>query len=480
VVRAEHAPVGGRRRVKRPIAIIGGGLAGLAAALRLVEAGCRPVLIEARKRLGGRAASFADSRTGLMLDNGQHVVLGCCTNLIDFYDRLGVLDLIQWHRTLYWTKGRGLIDTTRAGLLPAPLHMTGSLRRMNMFSREEKRSIARGMWRLIRLGSKGRLRWMDRTFAEFLAECGQPESVVRGFWNTVILSACNADVAQVDAAAAIMAFQEGFLVNRWSYTLGLATVPLSRMHEPAGSLIEQGGGEIRLGASARAIAYDGERITGMVTDEGLIEASAVIAAVPFDRLDALVSRPMRAADQRLTRLDQIEHSPILSVNLLFDRKIMELPHLVLVEHGVHWLFNRGVDEDGRQLVHAVISAADAWMPLSEEEIVRRVMNDVHHVLPGVRGIELVAVRAVKEKRATFAATPRVEQHRPRAAPGYVGMGGGGIPNLYLAGDWCDTGWPATMESAVRSGYAAAAAITGQGGVIDDVPPSWLARRLGLK
>jgi zeta-carotene desaturase len=466
--------------VRRPIAIIGGGLAGIAAALRLLEADCRPIVIETRRRLGGRATSFADPRTGLILDNCQHVLLGCCTNLIDLYDRLGVLDLIRWHRTMHWTKGRGLIDRMRAGLLPAPLHLAGSLRRMSMFTRAEKSDISRAMRRMIRLGGKGRLQWRDRTFAEFLAEQEQPDSIVRDFWNTIIVSACNLHVHRVSAAMAMMVFQEGFLANRWSYTMGLSTVPLIELYDPAARMIEEGGGEIHLGTSARAIAYDGKRITGVVTEAGFIEAAAVISAVPFDRLDGLVSDLMRAADLRLTCLDKFEVSPILGVHLLFAQPVMELPHLVLVDRGVHWLFNKGLDEAGRQLVHAVISAADAWMPLSEDEIVRRVLEDVHHALPGARGMEPVAARAVKEKRATFAPTPESDQYRPGAAPGYVGMGGGGIANLYLAGDWCDTGWPATMESAVRSGYAAAAAITGQGGVIGDVPPSWLARRLGLK
>ena len=466
--------------MKRPIAIIGGGLAGIAAALRLLEADCRPTIIETRKHLGGRATSFADPRTGLILDNCQHVLLCCCTNLIDLYDRLGVLDLIRWHRTLNWTRGRGLIDRMRAGLLPAPLHMAGSLRRMSMFSRDEKRAIARAMRRLVRLGGKGRLEWRDRTFAEFLAEQEQPESIIRDFWNTVIASACNLDVHRVSAAMALMVIQEGFLANRWSYTMGMLTVPLLDLYVPAARMIEEGGGEIHLGTSARAIGYDGKRITGVVTEAGLIEAAAVISTVPFDRLDALVSDIMRAADLRLTCLDKLEISPILGAYLLFEEPVMELPHLVLVDRGVHWLFNKGLDEDGRQLVHAVISVADEWMPLAEDEIVRRVLEDLYHALPGARGIAPIAARAIKEKRATFAPTPESDQYRPGVAPGYVGMGGGGIPNLYLAGDWCDTGWPATMESAVRSGYAAAAALTGQGGVIDDVPPSWLARRLGLK
>jgi len=159
---------------------------------------------------------------------------------------------------------------------------------------------------------------------------------------------------------------------------------------------------------------------------------------------------------------------------------MELPHLILPGGGVQWLFNKGIDEQGRQYIHAVISAADEWMTLDEDEIIDRVVRDIHDAVPKSIGLRPVQARSIKEKRATFAATPQAEPWRPSAAAGYVGVGGGGIENLFLAGDWCDTGWPATMEGAVRSGYAAAAAITGVEGLIEDVPPGLFARWLGLR
>jgi zeta-carotene desaturase len=466
--------------VKRRVAIIGAGLAGIAATMRLLEAGCEPVLIESRKRPGGRATSFVDPRSGRVLDNCQHVLLGCCTNLLDLYERLGVADLIEWHRTLHWTAGHGVVEPMAAGRLPAPLHLAGSFRRFSLLDRAAKGHIRRAMWRLIRLGPRGRLAWRGRTFAEFLRDCGQPDEVVRRFWSTIVVSACNLGVDRVAAPVAMHVFQDGFLANAWSYTMGLSAVPLLDLYDPAVEAIEAAGGALRLGTPARSIAFDGRRVTGVVTEDGVVEASAVIAAVPFDRLHRLTSEVMRRADTRLAGLDEIEVSPILAVHLHFDFPVMEHPHLVLVERGVDWLFNKGEDESGRQHVHAVISAADAWMDLDEAEIVRRVMEDVHHAVPAARGLEPAEARAVKEKRATFAATPEFEERRPRVAPGYVGLGGGGIENLFLAGDWCDTGWPATMEGAVRSGYAAAAALTGEGGLVDDVPPSWLARRLGLR
>lgn len=469
--------------MKKRIAIIGGGLAGLAAAVWLCEAEHDVVVIETRKKLGGRATSFVDPRSGEVLDNCQHVLMGCCTALMDFYDRLGVLDAIEWHRTLYWAREHGEVDTMTAGWLPAPLHFAGSFRRMRLFDRAEKRAIARAMWRMIRMGAKGRVSWTHRTFTEFLDECAQPPRVVRCFWNAVIVSACNMPADRVNAAHAIQVFQDGFLANKWSYTMGLATVPLWELYDPAAALIEQNGGQLRLGVSVRDIAYDGTRVTGVVTDEGMVEAAAVIAAVPPDRLAKLVSGTMRNTDVRLTKLDEIAFSPILGVHLRFDQPVMDLPHLVLPDHGVQWLFNKGIDEHGSQHLHAVISAADEWLGLTEDEIASRVMDDLHRALPKSKGIEPQAVRAVKEKRATFAAVPGVDDLRPSSAPGTIGLGGGGISNLFLAGDWCDNGWPATMEGAVRSGYAAAAAVIDDAdwsGDVEDVPPGALASMLGLR
>ena len=466
--------------MRRRIAIVGGGLAGIAAALQLVEADCQPIIIESRKILGGRATSFVDPRSGEVIDNCQHVLMGCCTNLIDLYDRLGVLDKIDWHRTLYWTHSHGEIDCVKASRLPAPLHLALSFARMGVLQRSERRQVRRAMWRMIRLGSKGRLVWSDRTFAQFLSDCRQDESTIAKFWKTVIVSACNLDVSRVCAAHAIQVFQEGFMANRWSYTMGLATVPLVELYQSAGVALKEAGGEIHLGRPARAIAYDGRRVTGVVTGDGVIEAAAVISAVPFDRLDKLISDTMRAADARLAALDRFEFSPILGVHLWFGQPIMELPHLILPGRGVQWLFNKGIDEQGRQYIHAVISAADEWMKLDEDEIVDRVVRDIHDAVPKSIGLKPIQARSIKEKQATFAATPEAEQWRPGASAGYVGVGGGGIENLFLAGDWCDTGWPATMEGAVRSGYAAAAAITGVGGLIEDVPPGVFARCLGLR
>jgi len=472
------------------VAVVGGGLAGIAASLRLAEAGVRVTLIETRPRLGGRATSFVDPRSGLTLDNCQHVVMGCCTNLIDLYRRLGVLDRITWQHSTWWADPPGAPRELKPGFLPPPLHFTGSFLRFGVLSFAERRAVGRAMWRLIRIGLAGRERWRGRVFGDVLTETKQPRAAIERFWEPIVTSACNLPCDRVDAASAAQVFQEGFLASRFASAVGLSTVPLVELYDPAAALLEEAGGEVRLGVSAKALSFEGDRLSGVVTDEGFVKASAIVSTVPPDRLAKLCSETLRRADRRLAKLDALRTSPILGVHLFFDRPVMTTPNLVLPGRAVHWLFDKGLDESGRHHVHAVISAADEWMELDEADIARRVMDDVRWAYPDATGgggapLDAVEVRAVKEKRATFAVEPGVEALRPGAAPDLVGTGAG-CRNLYLAGDWCRTGWPATMEGAVRSGYRAAHAVTGDGaggehrGVAPDLPIGRFSRMLGLR
>ncbi len=446
----------------------------MAAALRVAEAGDIPIVIETRKRLGGRATSFRDPRDGQLLDNCQHVMMGCCTNLMDFYERLGVGDSFEWHTETYWANPPHEPDVMRPGILPAPAHFTGSFLRMRFLDLRMKREIARAMRRMIRIGLAGRNAYVDRTFLEFLQETGQSAEVIDLFWRVVVVSACNLDVDEVGASFAMQVFQEGFLSHPFASAVGLSRIPLEQLYDPFESVLEDVGGSLHMGTSAMGIAFDGARVRGCVTSDGVIDGAAVISAVPFDRLSRLCSKAMVDADARLRGLDAIEVSPILGVHLFFDARIMTLPHLVLPGRATHWLFNKGMDADGRQHVHAVISGADDWMACTEDEIVNRVLEDIHWALPASRGLKPSACRSVKEKRATFRAVPGFDRRRPSAESGL------GIDNLAIAGDWADTGWPATMEGAVRSGYRAAAAVCACDGLVADLPISLGGRLLGLR
>lgn len=460
----------------RTALIVGGGIAGLACAVRLAERGVGVTILETRKKLGGRATSFKDVRTDRWLDNCQHVVLGCCTNYLDLLERLGVRDKIRWYDTQYWIEEGGRVSRVGPGIFPAPAHFTESFLRASFLTLGEKLQIGRACARIMRVD---RREYRDQTFGTFLSRCGQSERVIRRFWAPVVVSACNLDVARVSASVALHVFQEGFLAARASADIGVPSVPLLELYEQAERRLAQAAtpGRVLLGSAAERIDESG--VT--TTDGERVEADVVICAVPVERVNRLVDAAVRARDARFARLDEFGHSPILGVHMTFDRAVLPemsgsgsgetLPHAVLVDRPTQWLFRK---DDAGTRIHAVISAADDWLALSEEQVGERVLADIHACVPTSVGAKLLEVRAVKEKLATFAPVPGIESLRP---------GPIGDARIILAGDYTDTGWPATMEGATRSGYAAAAAALGVPAkdlIVASLPVAPLASVLGLR
>lgn len=443
------------------IIIIGGGLAGLSTAVRLAEHNQPVTLIETRQRLGGRATSFVDPKTGDVLDNCQHVLMKCCTSLIDLYDRLGVGGRMTWHDTLYFANAQGHIDVLKPDPLglPAPLHLTRSMMGFKNLTWPEKIAIGKAVRAIMRIGKAGREQYQNTSFAEFLQAMKQPPGAIKKYWDVVIVSACNEQLDQCSAAYAMQVFQEGFLNHEDSYQMGVSDVPLLDLYDPAEKLIEEAGGKLMLTSGARRFIDDGQRITGVeLSSDEVIEGDLFISAVPFDRLGKLASDAMKAQDPRLQQLDQIQVSPIIGIHLFFDapegesNPVIDLPHLVLMESPLQWMFNKGIENLNGQTVqhlHGVISGAHDLVDQPADELIAMAVRELRQVLPNLRKVELIHGRAVKEKRATFAVKPGIDAYRPQAT--------GSIDNLILAGDWTDTGWPATMEGATRSGYTAAAA-----------------------
>ncbi|MAE61404.1 MAG: carotene 7,8-desaturase [Planctomycetaceae bacterium] len=475
--------------------VMGGGLAGIAAALRLAEAGVTVTLIETRRRLGGRATSFEQRDAEQTVDNCQHVLLGCCTNLIDLYERLGVADLIEWHDRLHFFDKAGTHDVMKADGLPAPLHLMRSLRGFGTLSRAEKQAIGRAMWAIMRAGESGREAAAGRSFGDWLREHGQPARAVERFWAVILISALNQTPDRSSAKYAMQVFQDGFLAHRRAWGMGVSSVPLVRLYDAAGGAIESRGGRVMLGCSIDGIEFDGTDVSGVrVGDGSVVRGDAYVSALPFDRLDRVVSDELRAADARLARLDEFEVSPILGIHLWFEGEVTDRAHLVFVDSPLQWAFNKGVDAaTGQQYLHGVISAADDWVGEPAEVITAMAMRELAAYVPAAgEAVRLVRSRVIKEKRATFSPSPGVDALRPPpgppgpAAPPEVPaeLAGAaqnsraeGVGNLYLAGDWCDTGWPATMEGAVRSGYAAAGVVCGESLLIDDLKPGWVYRML---
>lgn len=427
------------------VIVVGGGIAGIAAAVALANAGRRVVLVEARRRLGGRAGSFVDVQRGEVLDNCQHVTLGCCTQYLELCRLLGVEEAFAWEDRQWWVEVGGRSTMLEPGLLPAPLHYAGSFLGASFLSLEDKLAIGKAFVHLALVDGAA---MRSVTFGDYLRTLEQPPTTLARFWNPVVVSACNLSPQRVSAALAIKVFQDGFLVSRRAGRIGLPTVALSSLYDATGGLLAASGGEIMFGAAAERVMPTSVDLA----DGRRLRARQVICALPLEKAGGVVVDGEGREDDRLGPLmRELTFSPIVGVHLAFDRCVLTTPHAVLVDVMTQWLFRKSAD--GRR-IHAVISAGDELVEQDQETILRKVVSDIRACFPGAERATLEWGRAVKERRATFAGTPGFEEARaglPALARGRV----------LLAGDYTNTGWPATMEGAARSGFdAAAAALAG--------------------
>jgi squalene-associated FAD-dependent desaturase len=411
------------------VLIAGGGLAGLAAAAALGNSGFEVDLFESRPFLGGRATSYAvpaaDGQPEEVIDNCQHILLRCCVNLLDFYTRLGVRDRIKFYREFYFLEPGGRISVLKRGRLPAPFHFTGSFLRMHCLSRADKRSIAKALYALRR--ERTRRKDLDRiSMLDWLLQKRQTPHAIDRFWRQVLVSAVNEDLDKMAAIHGFQVFWMGFLARADSYEMGVPAVPLGQLY---GAEAWKRIGNVRIHFRSPVERVDddgftvaGERRTG----------DHYICALPFERLEAVgLSAP------------KFEHSPITGVHLWFDREVTTLPHATLLDRTMQWMFNK---DSGRYL-QLVVSASRDLTNLSRSEIIDIAIGDLRLYFPRVKDATLVKAHVIKEQRATFSAAPETEALRPTPESG--------LPRVFLAGDWTRTGWPATMEGAVRSGYLAA-------------------------
>ena len=413
------------------VIVIGGGLAGLSAAAALASAGFRVQVFEARPFLGGRATSFPlapSEEDSELIDNCQHVLLRCCVNLLDFYERLGVRDRIRFYREFYFIEPGGRISTLRRGALPAPLHFTGSFLRLRFLSTSDKLAIARGLMALRReRASRGDL---DRiTMHDWLREKRQPPRAVERFWRQVLLSAINEDIDRMAARHGFQVFWLGFLARSNGYEMGVPAIPLGELYRTE---LWRQAGDVTLRLRAPVERIDAQ---GIAAGGELHSADYYICALPFERLPAL-GLPAPA----------FEHSPITGIHLWFDRPVTNLPHATLLDRTLQWMFNKS---EGRYL-QLVVSASRGLAGENRADIIALAVRELGEFFPRVREARLEKAHVIKELRATFSAAPGTEALRPQS--------GTGRPDLFLAGDWTRSGWPATMEGAVRSGYLAAEAV----------------------
>jgi squalene-associated FAD-dependent desaturase len=436
--------------IERPsVTVAGGGLAGISAACDLAEAGLKVTLVEKRPFLGGRAYSYLDKRSRVEVDNGQHVFLGCCTGYIGLLKRLGV-----WHKAYLQRRLHvRVIDKVwgesalRSERLPPPLHLLPSLLRFRSLSPAEKARAAYAMARIRSLDRSAHPELDDVTFADWLRAHGQTENAVRGFWNLIVLPTLNGDITTVSADLALMVFQEGFLRDRDGANVGWSRVGLSALlAEAAREYIESRGGQVLLDSAISGVGVEeGRAVAG-----GPVEPSdyLVLAADPRS-LTALLPKTLRE-EPFFARIEAIATSPIVNVHLWYDRPVTEIEFAAFLNTPLQWVFNKsklwGEEGDG-QYLDISLSGADEFVDLPAREIIELFGREMQSLFPAARTAQIKRALVVKQRDATFAARPGVGRLRPaQRTP---------VGNLFLAGDWTATGWPATMESAVRSGRLAA-------------------------
>jgi zeta-carotene desaturase len=422
------------------VIVIGGGLAGLATAAALGSSGYHVRLFESRPFLGGRATSYElNTESGTeTIDNCQHILLRCCHNLLNFYNRLGVLEDVRFYREFFFIEPGGKRSAFRAGMLPAPAHFTGSFLSLTFLNLTEKIAVARA-FHAIRSEYGKRADLEHISMQQWLEEKRQPARAIERFWRQVLVSAINEELPRMAASHGLQVFQLGFLQSSNAYEMGVPAVPLGQLYgSEAWKKIGQV--EIHSRSPVDQVRIENGRVLSIRAGGDDLHADAYISALPFERAGAML--PELNLD-----LSSFEHSPITGIHLWFDRPITDLPHATLLDRTIQWMFNKS---EGRY-IQLVVSASRSLTPMPRAEIIELAVTELAEFFPAVREAKLEKAHVVKEVRATFSALPNLESYRP--------LGRTAIPNLFLAGDWTRSGWPATMEGAVRSGYLAAEAVS---------------------
>jgi len=428
------------------VVVVGGGLAGIAAALECSVAGADVTLVEARDWLGG--ATFSIRRNGLVLDNGQHVFLRCCTEYTALLQRLGVFHLtsMQPRLRIPVLLPGGRRSTLAAASLPAPLHLGPSLLRYSPLRLADRVNLARAVLPMRRLDPADPA--LDcTTLAAWLAAHGQSPRALEALWNLIALPTLNLPADQASLAAAVKVFRTGLLDDRRAADIGVASVPLSRLHgEPARAALTAAGVDVLTGVRVRRL--DRARDWQVGWNDGGREADAVILAVPHQRAGALLEAAGAGPQPYRYGLGS---SPIVNIHLVLDRRVLAEPFAAALRSPLQWLFDRTrpAGLSSGQCLAASISAANGLTGMRRDEIARSAFGELRRLIPLARWARLEDAIVTRDPHATFRAVPGSAALRPGPVTA--------LPGMFLAGAWTATGWPATMEGAVRSGVRAARA-----------------------
>ncbi|MGC9199258.1 MAG: hydroxysqualene dehydroxylase HpnE [Acidobacteriaceae bacterium] len=495
------------------VLILGAGAAGLAAAVALSGAGASVCLLERKPFVGGRAYSYTHPALNEVIDS-QHVLLGCCTNLIDLCRLAGSAEHIRWYdRITFLEPSRADAPARRseiaAGSLPAPAHNTLSFLRAPMLSLVDKSRIAIGLLEFLR-GYPAR---DDEPFSAWLRRTRQSERAIRHFWEPIVVGTLNDTFERCSTRYAGQVFHESFLNSAAGGRFGIPSQPLSEFYGWVARLAQQQGTVLRYRTSVERMERLPNGLWQVVALDGCGRVARhtgpnLILALPFEQTARLLATLPEGSPQRqhiLPLLQHFTHAPITTIHLWLDREVTDLEHAAFLDTRIQWLFNKSAirgKKDVRRLegvegvadgenrlgqrsaqgpaeghyLELVISASHAEIQQRPDEILRSAMAELASFFPEVRRAKLLKSTVLKEARATFSVTPGLDRFRPKAdAPG---------ENLFLAGDWTESGWPSTMEGAVRSGRLAAEAVARATGndarfLVPGLPPTGLTRWLSV-
>jgi squalene-associated FAD-dependent desaturase len=448
------------------VAIAGGGLAGLAAACALSDAGFRVTVFEKRPFLGGRASSYEHPGTGEVVDNCQHVLFRVCTNLVEFYQRIGVADQIHWFDQMNFIEPGGRISVMKSSFLPAPLHTAPSFLHLPFLSAGDKLAITRALIPLTLTEQRD----TGKSFQHWLDRHGQTPSAIARFWHPILISALSEELDRISISAAAQVVRESMKTPAARH-MGVPALPLTDLYNAAGDYVRARGGVLHFRCPMDSFDADPARVR--VRARGKEDGASpeetfdyLVIALPFDVLDTILPTTAESAPIR-EKLSHFENSPITGIHLWFDRQISDLDHAVLLDRTIQWMFHKsrlqpirtqGTNGTAGSYIELVVSSSKTLIDKSRAEIVDLALREVREFFPAAREATLAKSTVIKEVNATYSPRPGIDVHRPAAATAWS--------RVFLAGDWTATGWPATMEGAVRSGYLAAEALARATGAPD--------------
>lgn len=440
---------------KTDVLIVGGGFAGLAAALRLQRAGAKVGLVEKRAFFGGRAYSFKEPKTGETLDNGQHLMMGCYHETLAFLRDLGTLDRLEIQKTLNvgFAEDARRVYELKCPNLPAPLHLAWGLLSYRGLAWPDKKAML-ALMRLSKKARNGRAEELDElSVRELLARTGQTKDAVEKFWEPVALATLNESLDLASARLFVEVLRRGLLSKKSDSNLAIARVGLSQLYaDPMRDFLERRGAPLAFNAQATRLSREGAGFLVETNTGARLSAQRLILAVPPNALAKLLAASEAEFQGLVPELSRFGSAPIVSINLWFEDFHPRQRMLGLVNSPIHWVFDKAKILTGEKSSHLtlVISGAHALAQESKDNLVKLAVAELQRFFPELEGKRLLHSQVVKELEATFSAQRGLNRYRPATRTR--------LPGLYLAGDWTDTGLPATIESAVLSGHRAAAEI----------------------